>query len=177
MAVCWFFSIYIYIYIYIVQFDGNSKLVSRHNKFISAENITILPVSSDDFLHAFLEVAEKKMWNYSSYSENKIKGWQLTKFESPSNCTIYALNVNFVIPQRINRGLTIAIYWALSWIYMTFLIYSIKIIHTHCLWTRTGYYIYIYIYIYITPWNWAAAQWLKSSSVLKERGPHRTGLG
>ena len=32
---------------------------------------------------------------------------------------------------------------------MIFLIYSIKIIiHTHCLWTLTGY-IYIYIYIYI----------------------------
>ena len=30
---------------------------SRHNKSISAENITILSVSSDDFLHAFLEVA------------------------------------------------------------------------------------------------------------------------
>ena len=27
--------------------------LSCHNKFISAENITILPVSSDDFLHAF----------------------------------------------------------------------------------------------------------------------------
>ena len=25
-----------------------------------------------------------------------------------------------------------------------------------------------------TPWNWAAAQWLKSSSVLKERGPLRS---
>ena len=26
--------------------------LSRHNKFISAENITILSVSSDDYLHA-----------------------------------------------------------------------------------------------------------------------------
>ncbi len=26
-----------------------------------------------------------------------------------------------------------------------------RIIHTHCLWTLTGYYIYIYIYIYPTP--------------------------
>ena len=34
----------------------------------------------------------------------------LTEFESPSNCTIYALNVNFVIPQRINKELTIAIH-------------------------------------------------------------------
>ena len=32
--------------------------ISRHFKFISAENITILTVSSDNFLHAFLEVAE-----------------------------------------------------------------------------------------------------------------------
>ena len=46
---------------------------SRHNKFISAENITILSVSSNDFLHDFLEVKEQQMWNYSSYSENKIK--------------------------------------------------------------------------------------------------------
>ena len=27
--------------------------LSRHNKFISAENITILSVSSDDYFHAF----------------------------------------------------------------------------------------------------------------------------
>ena len=46
----------------------------HHNKFILAENITILSVSSDDFLYAFLEVAKQQMWNYSSYSENKIKG-------------------------------------------------------------------------------------------------------
>ena len=32
--------------------------LSRHNKFISAENNTILSVSSDDYLHASLEVAE-----------------------------------------------------------------------------------------------------------------------
>ena len=29
--------------------------LSRHNKFNSAENITILSVLSDDYLHAFLE--------------------------------------------------------------------------------------------------------------------------
>ena len=28
-----------------------------------------------------------------------------------------------------------------------------------------------------TPWNWDAAQWLRSPGVLKERGPHGTGLG
>ena len=45
--------------------------LSRHNKFISAENITRLSGSSDDFLHAFLVVAEQRMWNYSSYLKNK----------------------------------------------------------------------------------------------------------
>ena len=45
--------------------------LSRHYKFISAENFTILSVSSDDFLHAFLEVAEQQMWNYNSYLKNK----------------------------------------------------------------------------------------------------------
>ena len=53
--------------------------LSRHYKFISAENITILSVSSDDFLYAFLEVAEQQMWNYSSYLKNKIKN-KLFKF-------------------------------------------------------------------------------------------------
>ena len=41
--------------------------LSCHYKFISVENITTLSVSSDDFLHAFLKVAEQQMWNYSSY--------------------------------------------------------------------------------------------------------------
>ena len=41
--------------------------LNRHNKFISVENITILSVTSDYFLHAFLKVAEQQMWNYSSY--------------------------------------------------------------------------------------------------------------
>ena len=35
--------------------------LSRYNKFISAENITILSISSDDFLHALLkEIYEQK---------------------------------------------------------------------------------------------------------------------
>ena len=34
--------------------------LSRHNKFILTENITILSVSSDDYLHAILQVAERK---------------------------------------------------------------------------------------------------------------------
>ena len=41
--------------------------LSCHYKFISVENITILSVSSDDFLYALLEVAEQLMWSYSSY--------------------------------------------------------------------------------------------------------------
>ena len=48
--------------------------LSHYNTFISAENITKLSVSSDDYLHAFLKVAEQQMWNYSSYSENNTKG-------------------------------------------------------------------------------------------------------
>ena len=35
--------------------------LSCHYKFISAENITRLSVSSDDFLHSLLEVAEHQM--------------------------------------------------------------------------------------------------------------------
>ena len=38
---------------------GTQNWLSRHYKFISVENITIHSVSSDDFLHAFLEVAEQ----------------------------------------------------------------------------------------------------------------------
>ena len=41
--------------------------LSCHNRFISAKNITILSVSSDDYLHVILEVAEQQMWTYSSY--------------------------------------------------------------------------------------------------------------
>ena len=55
--------IYIYIYIYIYTVIGwkLKTWLSRHYKFISTENITILSVSSDDFLHAFLEVTEQQM--------------------------------------------------------------------------------------------------------------------
>ena len=45
--------------------------LSRDYKFISAENINILSILSDDFLHAFLKVAEQQMWNYSLYLKNK----------------------------------------------------------------------------------------------------------
>ena len=45
--------------------------LSCHNKFISAENITKLSVSLDDFLYAILEVAEQQMLNYSSYVKKK----------------------------------------------------------------------------------------------------------
>ena len=54
--------------------------LSRHYKFISAENITILSVSSDDFLHAFLKVVEQQMWNYSSYLKNKKWKYKSLKF-------------------------------------------------------------------------------------------------
>ena len=46
---------------------------SHHYKFILAENISILSISSDDFLHAFIKVAEQQMWNYSSYLKMKNK--------------------------------------------------------------------------------------------------------
>ena len=46
-------------------------LLSCHYKFISTENITILTVSSDDFLHALLEIAEQQMWSCSSYVKKK----------------------------------------------------------------------------------------------------------
>ena len=48
------------------------KWLSCHNKFISAENITILSFSSDDFLQVVLEVAGQQMWNYSSYVKKKL---------------------------------------------------------------------------------------------------------
>ena len=46
--------------------------LSCHYEFISVENITILSAKSEDFLHAFLEVVEQQMWNYTSYLRNKI---------------------------------------------------------------------------------------------------------
>ena len=46
--------------------------LSCHYKFISEENITIPSVSSDDFLHAILEVAEQQMWSYSSYVKKEL---------------------------------------------------------------------------------------------------------
>ena len=38
--------------------------LSRHNKFISAENITILSVSSDEYLHASLSSQSSKCGNW-----------------------------------------------------------------------------------------------------------------
>ena len=52
--------------------------LSRHDKFISEENITILSVSSDDYLHISL-VAEQQMWSYSSYSDDRIKELKILK--------------------------------------------------------------------------------------------------
>ena len=59
--------------------------LSHHNKFISAENITIISVSSDDYLHASLEVAETESIVIFSPKINYYD--DLTEFESPSNCT------------------------------------------------------------------------------------------
>ena len=47
--------------------------LSCHYKFISVENITLLSISSDDILHALLEVAEQQMWSYSSHMKKKKK--------------------------------------------------------------------------------------------------------
>ena len=46
--------------------ETQTRLI-RHYKFISAENITIFSVLSDDFLNAFFEVAEQQMWNYKLF--------------------------------------------------------------------------------------------------------------
>ena len=45
--------------------------LSCYYKFISAKNIIIFSVSSDDFLHDILEVAEQQMWSLSSYVKKK----------------------------------------------------------------------------------------------------------
>ena len=37
--------------------------LSYHYKFISVEDIAVLSVSSDDFLHAILEVAEQQIFS------------------------------------------------------------------------------------------------------------------
>ena len=48
--------------------------LSRHNKFISAENIVgIFSVSSDDSFYMLCIVPEMRMRSYSSYSEDKIR--------------------------------------------------------------------------------------------------------
>ena len=51
----------------------NQTWLSRHYNFISAENITVLSVSSYDYLHAFLEVTKQQMWSYTSYLKNNEK--------------------------------------------------------------------------------------------------------
>ena len=48
--------------------------LSRHNKFITAENIVgIFSVSSDDSFYMLCLVVEMRMRSYSSYSEDKIR--------------------------------------------------------------------------------------------------------
>ena len=58
---------YIYIYVYSAIRKKTQTWLSCHYRFISPENIIILSVSSDDFLHVRLEVAEQQMRNYSLY--------------------------------------------------------------------------------------------------------------
>ena len=45
--------------------------LSCHYKFITVENIIIFSISSDDVLHAILEVAEQQMWNYNSFEASR----------------------------------------------------------------------------------------------------------
>ena len=45
--------------------------LSCHYKFVSVENITIISVSSDDFLYTLLEVAEQQMWSFSLHVKKK----------------------------------------------------------------------------------------------------------
>ena len=60
--------------------------LSRHYKFITAVNITLFSVLSDDYLHAFLAVVEQQMWNYCSYLKNKDKKIKnKNKNENPNN--------------------------------------------------------------------------------------------
>ena len=48
--------------------------LSRHKRFISAENIVgILSVSSDDSFYMLCIVPEMRMRSYSSYSEDKLE--------------------------------------------------------------------------------------------------------
>ena len=74
----------------------------------------------------------------------------LVRFEFPSNCTIYALNVNFIICLQGNKSCnnrhtssTHIDLYDIPHIFYT------RIIHPYCLRTLSGYYKYIYIYIYI----------------------------
>ena len=52
-----------------ISYDDNNYTTGT-----SKENIIILSVTSNDFLHVRLEVAEQQMWNYSSgvYKEKKL---------------------------------------------------------------------------------------------------------
>ena len=73
--------IYIYIHIYIyIQYNlmETQTRLSRHNKIISAENITILSVSSNDFLHASLQSQSSKcgqVWLAGFYGISTFVGY------------------------------------------------------------------------------------------------------
>ena len=62
--------------------------LSCHNKFISAENITILSVSSDDFLNALLEVAEQQMSSATSRKACKMSS------DETENIVIFSAEIN-----------------------------------------------------------------------------------
>ena len=87
--------------------------LSRHYKFISAENITILSVSSDDFLHAFLEVAEQPMWNYSSYLKNNDKKIK-NKNKNENTNTNYLNSQAWAEGIKIRGSINICIYIYIS---------------------------------------------------------------
>ena len=100
-------SLSLYIYIYISSNRMGTQIwLSRHYRFISVENITILSVSSDDFSHVFLEVAEQQMWNYSSYLKNIISG-------SRSLLSL-CLHTFFSVCQPITLSLYLSVFVSLS---------------------------------------------------------------
>ena len=70
-------SLSLSIYIYIAKFDGDSNLVSRHYKFISAENITILSVSSDGYIYNVVSniYKSREIWKKRNMKNGSLKDW------------------------------------------------------------------------------------------------------
>ena len=93
----------LYIYIYIVQFR-----LSRHNRFISAENIiAILSVSSDDSLHASLlsQSSEETPLSLLCDSREACKG---SSDKTESITIIFSAEINLL--WRLNRVWVSVIY-------------------------------------------------------------------